>query len=426
MEIVLIYSFLIAFWVETSLKFRITNIVGLSLFNIILYLLVLFLCFKILVKRKSIENLDIYKYIFLLIIVSGCSILIKQIIGEVPDINMRHEIIKYKNWLDPFIIFFVFFNIIDKKSYIKATIIGLILFVNLTSITTPLISTGIFSIGHSSKQFVGRAAGFGGTNEFASFLVLFIPLLLTYLLFKKRIIIKSWFAIMLGITLIALATTGSRGGILSLFVALSIYIYLSHREKIVKLSSIFGIIIAFTFISTISFLLTPSEPKEILTERINPERLDEGLDKYTAGRTRILRYGLNIFLQSPIYGHGRESFKPLMQELGYDKVAHNTYLTYLVELGIIGLILFLCILIKIYKYAKQHMAEANDKWNKLFYISYLSGFCGYFFSLLALNEGEPRYMFWIYTAVLYRYERLESHKKGILLGEKKGYCSVHD
>ena len=414
MDIVLIYSFLLVFWVETSLKFRITNIVGLSLFNICLYLLVLLWCFKILSKRKLIENLDIYKYIVMLVIASGCSIFIKQILGEVPNINMRHEIIKFKNWVDPFIVFIVFFSILDKKSTIKATILGLIIFVNLTSITTPLISTGILSIGHSNIKFAGRAAGFGGENEYASFIVLFIPLVLSYFLFNKRFIIKLWFAILLGITLIALITTGSRGGILSLFVALFTYMYLSHREKIVKLSSILGIIIAFTFISTISFLLTPPEPKEILTERINPKRLDEGLDKYTAGRTRILRYGLKLFLQSPIYGHGRESFKQLMQVLGYDKVAHNTYLTYLVELGIIGLILFLCILIKIYKYARQHMAEANDNWNKLFYISYLSGFFGYFFSLLAQNEGEPRYMFWIYTAVLYRYGRLETHRKEIL------------
>ncbi len=277
-----------------------------------------------------------------------------------------------------------------------------------------MISTGILNIGHSSKQFTGRAAGFGGENEFASFLVLLIPLVLTYLLFKKRFFIKSCCAVLLGITLIALITTGSRGGIFSLFVALSTYMYLSHREKIVKLPTIFGIIIVFTFISVLSFILAPSEPKEILMNRIDAERINEGLDRYTAGRTLILRYGLKLFLRSPIYGHGRETFRTLIQEFGYDRVAHNTYLTYMVELGIIGLILFLCLLINIYKYAWQHMAEANDNWNKLFYISYISGFCGYCFSLLAQNEGETRYIFWIYTAVLYRYGRLETHRKEIL------------
>ena len=421
MEIVLIYFFLIAFWVETSLKLRITNIVGLSLFNLSLYLIMLFLCFKILTKRKLIKNLDIYKYIVLLVIASGCSILIKQILAEVPNINIRLEIMSFKNWFDPFIVFFVVFNICDKKGTVKATIFGLTLFVTLTSITTPLISTGILNIGHLNIALVGRAAGFGGENSFASFLVLFIPHVLTYFLFQKRLILKSFFAVLLCITLVAFFTTGSRGGLFSLFVALSTYMYLSHKEKIVKLPSIFGIIITLTFISTISFIFTPSEPKEILTERINPERLDEGLDRYTAGRTRILRYGLKLFLQSPIYGHGRESFKPLMNEFGYNKVAHNMYLTYMVELGIIGLILFLWLLIKIYKYAWQHIVEANDNWNKLFYISYLSGFCGYYFSLLALNEGEPRYMFWLYTAVLYRYELLETHRKEILLGQKETY-----
>ena len=67
MENFLIYLFFIAFWVENSLNFYITNIVGLSLFNLCLYLLMLLWVYKILVKEKVIEYIDLYKYIFFLV-----------------------------------------------------------------------------------------------------------------------------------------------------------------------------------------------------------------------------------------------------------------------------------------------------------------------------------------------------------------------
>ena len=157
-------------------------------------------------------------------------------------------------------------------------------------------------------------------------------------------------------------------------------------------------------------MFSPSEPKSILLDRLDASRLEEGegLDTYTAGRTLFLRKGIALFLKSPLYGHGQKSFQPLIEKFGVSAVAHNTYLTYLVEYGIIGFACFLMLLIAIFKHVLSCLNKTVHTWSKQFYLSYLVGFCAYNFSLLALNESQPRYIFWIYTAIILKYDKIRN------------------
>ena len=410
MKIILIYLLLFTFWAELALGFKLTHIRGLSLFNLCIYLLLIAWCFTIITKKRLYESNNVNKYIFLLSLVVLCSILVKQLLGEIPNISKWVELGIFKQWATPFIIFFVLFNIIDDEKTLKGTILGLIILLAVTSITTPLISTGILKIGHLSESFKGRAAGFGGENSFASYLVLFIPLVLTYTLFQKRFMHRAASAVLLTFILTALTTTGSRGGLLSFLVAIAVYLYVLKRQRMIRLQGILALIVTVLIIWSISFVLAPSEPKSILLDRLDTSRLEEGegLDKYTAGRTLLLRKGIALFFESPIYGHGQESFQPLIEKFGVSGSAHNAYLTYLVEYGIIGFAFFLMILIKIFKHVLSRLNETAHTWNKQFYLSYLAGFCGYHFSLLALNEGQPRYIFWIYTAVILKYGKIRN------------------
>jgi len=414
MKIILIYLLLFTFWAELSLVFSLTGIQGLSLFNLCIYLLLLAWCYTIMTKKRLFESNSVNKYIILLSLVVLCSILVKQLLGEIPNINMWVELGIFKKWATPFIIFFVLFNIIDDEKTLKRTILGLIILLAVTSITTPLISTGILKIGHLSESFKGRAAGFGGENSFASYLVLFIPLVLTYTLFQKRFMHRAASTVLLAFTFVALVTTGSRGGLFSFLVAMAVYLYVLKRQRMIRLQGILALIVTVLIIGSISFVLAPSEPKSILLDRLDTSRLEEGegLDKYTAGRTLFLRKGIQLFFESPIYGHGQNSFLPLVEKkFGIHGVAHNAYLTYLVEYGIFGLIFFVMILKKIFQHVWEQLKETPHAWDKRLYVSYLAGFCGYHFSLLALNESQPRYIFWIYTAIICKYSQLQMNKK---------------
>ena len=412
MRIVLIYFLLFVFWAELALEFKLTNIRGFSLFNLSIYLLLFAWGVTVLTKKKLYESNNVNKYIIFLSLVVLYSILVKQLLGEIHYFNISRELVIFKKWVTPFILFFILANIIDDEKTLKGTALGLIILLAVTAITTPLMSIGILNVGHASTSFEGRASGFGGVNEFASYLVLFIPLVLTKVVFQKRFMHRVVSGVLLAIVLIALVTTGSRGGLISFLFAMAVYLVILKRQKMIRLPGIIAVFIAVLIISSISFALAPSAPKDILIERLDPTRLEEGegMDKYTAGRTMLLLYGIQLFIESPIYGHGQNSFQQLIEKFGITAVAHNTYLSYLVEYGLIGLILFLMILIKIFQYAWKHLNETPNALDKQFYISYIAGLCGYHFSLLGLNEGQPRYIFWIYTAVLFKYSQFRLNR----------------
>ena len=55
---------------------------------------------------------------------------------------------------------------------------------------------------------------------------------------------------------------------------------------------------------------------------------------------------------------------------------------------------------------KAFVNSSHDDANRL-YISYLAGVSGYFVTMLAVNIYTPRDIFWLYTAVMYKYAYLE-------------------
>jgi hypothetical protein len=366
---------------------------------------------KIFTSKKIFVENPLNKYLYLLVIIAVCAIFLKEFSGGVFKVYLFREIINFKNWVDALILFFILINILDEQKSVRATIFGLMCLLAVTSVTTPLIANDIVKIGYiaTAKEYAGRSAAFGDVNTFASYLVLFIPLVFTYFLFSKNLISKLIYALLLGSTLLALVTTGSRGGMISLLIAISIYLYFLHGQRVITLPTIYGIIALFIVIGSITFMLAPKVPKEILLERSDFNQLEKGMDYYTAGRTKVLREGLLLFSESPIYGHGAGTFMPLMKmKYGIAIVSHNAYLTYLVETGIVGFLLYLIILVKIFKFAWKNLNFSKNVKDKLFYISYLSGFCGYYFSLLGVNEQDTRYIIWIYTAVLFKYQQSES------------------
>lgn len=216
---------------------------------------------------------------------------------------------------------------------------------------------------------------------------------------------------MLIIAFAGLVTTGSRGGLLSFCFSMLIYLALLYYQKIFSLRSV--ILLAFTILllGVLSYVIAPSEVKQTLSRKLDPAS-SEDLDQYSAGRTLIWRYGLLLFMDSPIYGHGQNTFVPLMKEryrIGGN--SHNDYLLYMVEYGIIGLVIFVMIYLKVFQHVWHHFKTTRNSWRKRLYMAYIAGFSGYTLSMFFVNLFTPRYMFWIYTAIIYRYSQLERNKQ---------------
>ena len=96
------------------------------------------------------------------------------------------------------------------------------------------------------------------------------------------------------------------------------------------------------------------------------------------------------------------------KRFGFQAVAHNEYINYMIEFGIVGCFIYVIIFWKIFQHVWRHLNEATDPWNKHLYISYIAGFSGWIFSMLGVQLFLPSHIFWVYTAVIYKYSQLEN------------------
>jgi O-antigen ligase len=182
-----------------------------------------------------------------------------------------------------------------------------------------------------------RYSGSGlNANDLALIMALSIPA--SYYLLVQS---KGWMVWVYRLQLVLAGTTillsAARGGFLAGIVAFSIvpliYVRLSRRRRIANLLTT-----ALLICGGLTFLPASS------WERIStiPSELRQGT---LTGRTLIWGAGLDVFRAHPFLGVGASAFgNSVSRALSEEIVAHNTFLSILVEQGVIGFTLFCALL----------------------------------------------------------------------------------
>ena len=219
--------------------------------------------------------------------------------------------------------------------------------------------------------------------------------------------------------LLGLANAGSRNGAVSFLCSMLVYLLILKRKKIMGLLPIIFLIIMIIVVGVTAFVVSPSSVKSTVSGRFNPST-SEDLDDYTSGRIELWKNGWKLFIDSPLIGHGRNSYMILSQLRGYRYCGapHNEYLRCLAEHGLIGFIIFFMIFFKIFQNIWQSLETTTNPWGKQLYINYIAGLCGYMVGMFATNTGPSLFIYWIYTAVIYKYAQLDMDKKEIYLGKR--------
>jgi O-antigen ligase len=174
-------------------------------------------------------------------------------------------------------------------------------------------------------------------NELALVLALSIPMAF-YLLTRRQSFpgaILCWAQLPLGI--VAILLTGSRAGLISLSVALTIVVFALPLLRGWKRLICW---VAFPCIVASAVFCVPANTwKRLLTtgSEITGGTLDH--------RTVIWAAGLNVFRQHPFIGVGAGAFGPsVVAAIDKNYVAHNSFLSILVELGVVGALILLALL----------------------------------------------------------------------------------
>ena len=186
--------------------------------------------------------------------------------------------------------------------------------------------------GGSLRRF---AAGNVDPNDLAMTMALALPMA-WYLSHVFRKPIARWICRgYLPVGVLALGLTGSRGGLLCGMVALTIVpltmTRLTPGRLVMTISLLFisgGLAVAYVPEKIVQRLATTSTEVEDLS---------------LGGRFRLWKAGVHAFTYAPLFGSGTGGFiRAVTPQLGSGaQVAHNSFISVLVEEGLIGLILYL-------------------------------------------------------------------------------------
>jgi len=418
MAVFIVYFILFAFWSEHSLGFELEKLFGLgmgfSLKNISLFLLMVAWFFSVRNQQRLYLPTNINKFIFFFIGVVILSILPVLSGYVLTKRGIIYEIIKLKMLVNPWLFFFFISQIISSKKDCQKSIWGLIALLIVNVVVSSLDSYGLTHFGTSGgRKYAGRAMGFTEANQYAAFIVLILPQLLSSTFFQvgtyRRILSGSCF--MLG--LFGLINTVSRGGLIAFFVSLLTFFTLANKKKLIKIKTIFICIIFFFVACASIYILAPEEARSTFNRKVfdeeeatlafNPWAKERSwLFEYSSGRTRIWSDVLDVYIQKPILGLGLEGYKEKR------KIAtHNDYLKYLVDHGIFGLFFYLLICIGIIRFMYKNYKKCSDISSLKLYIGYLAGTLGFFTAMFAVNIYETRNIFWVYTALMYKFAKIE-------------------
>ncbi|RKD30077.1 polymerase [Thermohalobacter berrensis] len=225
----------------------------------------------------------------------------------------------------------------------------------------PSLRTRIFSV-------------FGNPNILAEYLIMAIPVSLSFFWVSKKIYKKAIFSLTTIILTLALILTFSRGGWLGF--AFSMFIFVLLIEKRLLLSLIpFGII---------SFFAMPSS---ILHRIMTIGNLKDSSNAY---RIKVWDITLDIIKDNWISGVGfgyipfRETFVKYIRTMNVYH-AHNTYLETMAELGIGGLIVLLILIFINYKYSILNLMKTEDRYIKVISAGVLAGLSAILFHGLVEN-----------------------------------------
>jgi O-antigen ligase len=196
-------------------------------------------------------------------------------------------------------------------------------------------------------------AGFDA-NDLASALALAVPMA-WYLGMTYRQPLLRWLCrAYLPVGLVAIGLTGSRGGMVATIVALLIVpLTLRHLSP--------GRIVIAMALLCVSGAVVVSYVPDTVVERLATTSSDVQEGKL-GGRLRIWVAGIQAFSQAPLLGYGTGDFRTAIARFvpWNPQAAHNTYLSVLVENGLVGLLLFLFMLFAVFR-ALMHLPSLDRR-----------------------------------------------------------------
>jgi len=344
--------------------------------------------------KHTLLNLPIACYILVYILSTGIGILV----GNIQPLKSFFYILKFVEY---FMLFFLITNNIRNKKQIKIFIVVFLITCALTC-TYALATVG--QTGRATAPFEGPK---GEPNTLGGYLVLLFAIALSLFLYSPSRIWQFCCGALTLLIFLTLLQTLSRGSYLA-FVFMYLVIILLTRKKRPLL---IGVLILAIFIFPI---MLPTKVTDRVERTFIPGRIYEPLGRRIAlddaASSRIESWGLVLdkWKSKPFLGYG-------VTGVG---LIDTQYPRLLGEAGIIGFLIFIWLIITIFRHSLYTFNNIEDYWSQGLTLGFLAGFVGLLIHSFSANTFvivrimEP---FWFLAAVVMILLKLEIEEKSKII-----------
>jgi putative inorganic carbon (hco3(-)) transporter len=252
----------------------------------------------------------------------------------------------WKNYVEMFFVFFVAAASIRTRKQM-AIVIGLMCVSVLIINRNYLGTLGDRNFSHFSDELrEAGALGYAGENGMGAFQAEFAIFLIGFALFVKKPVLKLGLLGTALFSMYCLELTLSRGAYAGFLIGLFVLGLIKERKILVLL--------AIALVTWQSFVPYAVTQRVMMTFQGNGQ-----LDSSAEERVTIWQDALQVFQEDPVLGTGFNTYA-FMGRVGPYTDTHNYYVKILIEMGIIGLLIFLWLLAVACKMSWQLFRVAED------------------------------------------------------------------
>jgi O-antigen ligase len=376
---------------------------GISIKNAMLYATFSAIAFESAIARnRNVELLSVFLPYALLILYALLTWLFILLFLENPYYLPRPTLIRLKiKLVDQFLMLLVFFyGVVNWRQalwLLKALVWVMILGCLITIVDTFNIpDLGIITARDRDGRIegiIGAAAEFGGLVAFT------IPLIVA-LWWTETGLRKSLALVGIGLALVSLMLSGSRGAMLGLAsgaIMAAIYLRQYISARILARATMTTVV----FVAVAALVVLSTDFQYLLQERVSKGLATGDLETISSGRTAIWTAAWREMAEYPlsfVTGLGWESY---YQRVGHHYATHNVYLDRLFNLGIIGLTLFLLSYVNAVATVRRGLSSAPEEAAPLLMATAI-GMTSFIIAMMFTDlEGSSIYV-WAYTGIALR------------------------
>jgi O-antigen ligase len=372
---------------------------GLSFKNIILYLMLVLAVISRISSpiNLSTPNTKKLKWVIILLVFYGGISLVIPYMGAVKGFNYSEAFIGLKNILLDglvcYLVFYFFSLYKDKSFWLLRAMLIMIGIAALLTVIDAIYKINLFGF---DEVDTNRSRGaFGEPNQTALIFALYAPLIASFAFGKRQF--KVLYVLLAIFCVSAIITTSSRGGVLALAMGFLSFMLLI-RNKISIGHKIF-LLISLPLCGLIAWNILPEAYTEQLLNRLSflgEKKINA--QEASAGRTYLWQIGIKMWLESPVFGNGWTAFSS-----ANNVAVHNTFLLYLIELGLIGAILFVYFWFKSIFFLRAVKNTIVYETDGIVLGGFISGIIALMTGLFFVNLYKPWLFVWAYIGVAHAY-----------------------